>query len=147
MKKIWKVVLVFASVLVFAGLGAVGPAHAQESPALGSGPLHDYMMAASAEALDLTLAALEARLASGETLYEIALDQGISADRVAEVLRAARANAIDAALADGVIDQRTADWMKSHGFGRGGYGLGPGNGPCHGTGTRVGPGMMRGGRW
>jgi hypothetical protein len=158
MKRTWIIVLVVVGVLALAGLGAVGIARAQESLLFrsaqqimtwndGEGPLHDYMMAAFAEALGLTPDALEARLESGESMYEIALAQGIAADKIAEVLQAARVKAIDAALADGAIDQQTADWMKSRGFGRAHDGAGPGAGYCDGRGRQYGPGMMRGGRW
>lgn len=128
------------------GFGGRGPA----APA-GDGPMHNYMVQAYADALNLTPAALGARLDAGETAYQVALLQGIAADRIPSLLADARSKALDAAVADGVITSEQADWMKSRGFGRGGYGngygMGAGMGPCNGTGQPIGPGMGRGGRW
>ncbi len=158
MRKIWIVVGVVLAVLVFAGMGMVAIAQAQDGQPYwpgghmmtredGEGPMHDYMIAALSEALNLTPARLEARLASGETAYEIALAQGIPADQAPEILQAAHLRAIESALADGVIDQQAADWMKAHGLGRGSRsGAGPGHGSCSGIGQRNGTGMMRGSR-
>lgn len=106
----------------------------------GEGPLHVYMIQALAEALGLDAAKLETRLEGGETAYQIALAQGIAAEEIPALLSAARAKALDAAVAAGVISQEQADWMKSRGFGRGGMGTGT----CDGSGTT----RMHGGwRW
>jgi hypothetical protein len=104
------------------------------------GPLHDYMVNAMAEALGISASDFEARQDAGKTAYQIALDLGISADQIPSLLSNARAKALDAAAADGVITQQQADWMKTRGAG-----MGQGN--CNGTGQPVGPGMGRGGRW
>ena len=104
------------------------------------GPLHDYMVNAMAEALGISSADFEARQDAGKTAYQIALDLGISADKIPSLLSTARAKALDAATADGVITQQQADWMKSRGAG-----MGQGN--CNGTRQPVGTGMGRGGRW
>jgi hypothetical protein len=106
----------------------------------GEGPLHDFMVKALAEALGLSTDQLETRLDGGETAYQIALAQGISADEIPALLSTARAKALDSAVAAGVISQQQADWMKSRGFGRGGMGTGA----CAGTGNS----QMHGGwRW
>jgi hypothetical protein len=110
------------------------------------GPLHDYMVNAMAAALGITPTDFEARQAAGKTAYQIALDLGISADKIPALLAGARAKALDAAATAGVITQQQATWMKSRGAG-----MGIGN--CTGTGQRIGGGMMgggmmgRGGRW
>jgi hypothetical protein len=105
------------------------------------GPLHDYMINAMAAALGISASDFEARLATGKTAYQIALDLGISADKIPALLAGARAKALDAAAAAGVITQQQATWMKSRGAG-----MGMGN--CTGTGQRMGGGMMgRSGRW
>jgi hypothetical protein len=113
------------------------------------GPLHEYMLAAMANALGIPAADLETRLASGETFYQIALAQGIAVEDIPALMQTARNQALAAALADGVITQAQADWMQAHAFGRGGYGqgMGAGQGACGGTGIPVGTGMQRGGRW
>ena len=106
-----------------------------------AGLLHEYMVEALAEALGLTVDQLEARLEGGETAYQIALAQGIAAEDIPALLSAARAKALDAAVAAGEITQEQADWMKFRGFGRKG---GMGTGACDGTGIS----QMHGGwRW
>jgi hypothetical protein len=146
-------------VLAVAALAALstGVAYAQgfgggQSPITnGEGPLHDYMIKAYAEALSLTPDALEARIDKGETVYQIALAQGIAADQIPTVLAAARAKALDAAVSAGVISADQAAWMKSR--------MGQGFGNCDGAGrlggggmrgrgaSGYGSGMMRGGGW
>ncbi len=44
------------------------------------GILHDYLIAAYAEALNIPVADLEARLDSGETMSQIAISTGITLD-------------------------------------------------------------------
>jgi hypothetical protein len=142
-----KSILIVVLALVALSVVGVGVAAAQgftgRGPMMtnGEGPLHDYIVKAYADALKLTPDALEARLAKGETAYQVALSQGIAAAQIPTLLRDARVKALDAALAAGVITADQATWMKSRGFGQGGYGMGLG------TGQPMGAGMMHGGRW
>ena len=159
--------------LVVLALGAVGVGvvaaqsgqqpYGQRGTVDGVGPMHDYMEQAMADAVGLSLDEFEARHDAGETFYQIALAQGFSAEEIPALMQDARAKALDAAVAAGVITQDQADWMGSRGFGRGGmmggygsYGTGECpmfNGdevPSGQPGTGFGPGMMgggRGGRW
>src|SRR5512142_3325366 len=80
------------------------------------GPLHDYMVNAMAAALGITPADFESRRDAGKTAYQIALDLGISADKIPVLLADARAKAFDAAVAAGVLTQQQATWMKSRGM-------------------------------
>lgn len=155
MKKKMIVALVAALAI---GLIAAGAAFAQgnEPPAQlfglgqmtrgdGTGTLHDYMQAAFAAELDLTVDELNARLDAGETMLDM-----IGADNFSTVMADARSAALDAALADGVITQEQSEWMKTRGAGRGGDGLG--TGVCDGSGSQGGAGMQGqggrgGGRW
>jgi len=100
----------------------------------GDGLLHDYMIAAFAEKLGVSVDDLEARLASGDRLVDIALDQGLTIDAFRTLMTEARADAVAQAVADGVITQEQADWMTSHAGGamrggRGGFGGYAGNCP------------------
>jgi hypothetical protein len=95
------------------------------------GPMHDYMVKALAEAIGMDSANLESYLAEGETMYQIALAQGIPAEKIPTLLATAHSKALDLAAAAGVISQEQADWMKTRGFGRMG---GLGNAACDGTG-------------
>ncbi len=134
---------IVAIVLVVAALAAftTGVAFAQAPQPMngavrgtGDGPLHDYMVTAVAQALGITPADLEARLASGQTAYQVGLDLGISADKIPALLSGARAQALEAAVAAGVITQQQADRMKTRGTQ-----MGMGN--CSGAGQRTGQGM------
>ncbi len=82
------------------------------------GILHDYMIAAYAEALNIPVADLEARLENGETMSQIALSTGMTLDEFRTLMVDVRTQAIDQALADGVLTQAQADWLKLHGAGQ-----------------------------
>lgn len=163
-----KTMIVLGVIAVLAlSLGAAGMAYAQTvtppQPGLGgrgpmigtgqTGPLHTYMVNAMAESLGLSVKDLESRLTAGETFYQIALSQGIAADKIPSLMQEVRTKAVEQALADKVITQEQADWMLQHLGGARGRGLGfgpgyaPGQGPCSGTGVPVGQGMHRGSRW
>jgi len=163
-----KTLLIVALVILALGALGVGVVVAQggQPPVSGygqgmmwdrdEGPLHDYMIKAMAEAVGLSETEFESRHDASETFYQIALAEGFTADEIPALMQDARAKALDAAAADGVISQEQSDWMNSRGFGRGdmmgGFGRygGYGNGECpmyedgQGTGAGFGPGMMRG---
>ncbi|NOH02137.1 MAG: hypothetical protein HND47_09355 [Chloroflexi bacterium] len=148
-----KVLLIVA--LVLAALAAVGAgvAYAQDdTPPYGGGrgmmnggygPMHTFMVTEFARALDLNVDDVNNRLAAGETMYDIALSEGITAEEFPALMTEVRAKALDAAVEAGVITQEQADWMKSHPVGNCG-GMGYGRGGNRGG---YGPGMMGGWRW
>jgi hypothetical protein len=158
-----KTILIVALVVLALGALGVGVAFAQggQPPAgslvgpmmqNGGGYLHTYMVAAVADKLGLTVDEVNTRIAAGETMYDIAIAEGITAEDFPTFMTDVRAAALDAAVKDGVITQEQADWMKSRGFGRGGMMGGQGfTGTCpmYGSGqsSQFGPGMMRGWRW
>ena len=108
------------------------------------GIMHDTMIAEVAKALGMTVDDLEARLADGESVWQVARDKGLSDQEISDIMLAARDSALDKAVADGLLTQEQADWMKEHmqqrGFGGG----------CHGA-NRFGRGSAFGGtgmmRW
>ena len=122
----------------------------------GYGWMHDYVEQALAGKLNLTEEQVEDALASGKTMYQIALDNGIAeADLPAFMIDVHQA-AFDQAVADGAVTQEQADWMleRMQGMYANGYGTGNcpmgGARPQDGTGFRGGfgtGGMMGGGRW
>jgi len=116
------------------GFGRGGMMNGQE------GPMHEYMVQAMADAVGVSATEFESRREAGETAYEIALAEGIAADKIPALLSDARIKALDAAAAAGVITQTQADWMKSRGVGMMGLG------GCTGAGESFGPGMMGRGR-
>ncbi len=140
MNKFVKTILLVAVAVL--AIGTTGVAYAQTSSPItgigatamgGRGPrggsgagngiasdgiLHDYMIAAYAEALDIPVADLETRLDNGETMSQIALSTGMTLDEFRTLMVDVRTQAIDQALADGVLTQAQADWLKLHGDGR-----------------------------
>jgi hypothetical protein len=150
-KTILIVGLVVAALAVF-GVGAAfaqGPAPYGGNGAMiqnGGGYLHTYMVTIFAEKLGLKVDDVNTRITAGETMYDIAIADGIQAEDFPALMVDVRTAALDAAVQEGVITQTQADWMKSRGYGQGGYGIGTGTGPMNNeTGFGRGGGMMRGG--
>ena len=158
MKKFTVTIMVIAVVVL--ALGAAGVAYAQSSSqgsgtgsgsrwmggrgsgggmgagsmGTGDGILHDYMIAAFAENLNIPVADLEARLDQGETMAQIAVSTGLTVDEFRTLMVDARIQAIDQAVADGTLTQEQADWMKQRGVGQlAGGQMGNGRG-MHGAG-------------
>jgi len=105
-------------------------------PAGEEGPLHEYLLPALAEAFNLTPEELEARHEAGDTLWELAESQGFTAEQFKELVLQTRSEALNQAVADGVITQDQADWMLSR-MSRGwSAGYGPGSGLCDGSGPQ-----------
>jgi len=86
--------------------------------ATGEGILHEAMLAVFSEKLGFSVADLEARLANGETMAQIALSTGLTFDEFRTLMVEARSQAIDQAVADGTLTQAQADWMKTRGGGQ-----------------------------
>ncbi len=166
MKKILIIgTLVIAAVLAF---GAIGVAYAQTATPnqtgtglmaggrggmrgqAGDSLLQDYMLAGFATAFDMQVADLQVRIEAGDTMYDVALELGYTQETFSELMVTVRTDAINQALADGVITQEQADWMLSRLSQRaaGGFGTGVCTGDCQ-SGTRMGRsggmGMSRGG--
>jgi hypothetical protein len=112
------------------------------------GLMHETMIAVFAEALGLTPAELESRLDAGETMWQIATDQGLSSEEFTALMLDVRTNALDQAVADSLITQEQADWMLSrwNNMHSGSSGVGVGTGPCQGGTARGGMGGRGGGR-
>jgi len=105
----------------------------------GDGILHDAMIATYAEKLGISVDDLNARLAKGETMAQIAASKGLTADQFTTLMKDARNQAIDAAVKAGTLTQAQADWMKTRG-GMMGANNGAGRGAGMGRGMR-GAGM------
>lgn len=87
-------------------------------------PLHDEMLNAFADALDLTRADVDAQLAKGETMYSLALAHGVEAADFQTFMTGVRTTAIEQAVTNGDLTREQADWMLAHpmGGGRGRHG-------------------------
>jgi hypothetical protein len=92
------------------------------------GPLHEYMYNAFAQALGLTPEELETRRLAGDTLWDIAQEQGMTAEQFQELMTTARTNAVNQAVADGVITQEQGNFMLERMETMMGNGVGPGSG-------------------
>jgi hypothetical protein len=145
-----KTILIVALVVLALGVFGVGAAFAQDgtppfnghSPMMqngGTGPLHTFMTIEFAKQLDLNVNDVNTRLAAGETMYDIALSAGVTAEEFPAVMTEVRSKALDAAVKANVITQEQADWMKTRGGGMG-------NGNCDGTGPQGGQYGPQGGR-
>lgn len=88
------------------------------------GILHKGMIEVYAAEFGLSVDDLNAKLASGETLADIAFAAGLTADEFSALKVEARTAAVDQAVVDGTLTQEQADWMKSRSGGamRGGFG-------------------------
>jgi len=149
MKRTILITALVIAVLAVLAIG-VGVVFAQNTPAVnmrhtsmmngsmpnGEGPLHIFMVTEFAKQLDLNVNDVNTRLAAGESMYDIALSAGVTAEEFPAVMTEVRAAALDAAVAANVITQEQADWMKTRGSGQGG--MMNGDGTCDGTGQQHG---------
>ncbi|MGB8982739.1 MAG: hypothetical protein WCC12_12755 [Anaerolineales bacterium] len=152
-----KTLLIVALLVVALGALGVGVAFAQggQPPAgqAGYGWMHDYVEQSLAAKLGLTEKQVEDQLAAGKTMYQIALDDGITQDDLATFMNDVHKDAFAKAVKDGVITQERADWMLQrmqnmyqNGYGAGNCPMHNGQGGQAGRGAGYGPGMMGGGR-
>lgn len=154
MKKTILIAGVVVMALTVLGVGvafAQGPApYAGNGPMLqnGGGWMHEYVEQAFAAKLGLTEELVEDELAAGKPMYQIALDNGIDQDALADFLNDVHQDAFAAAVKDGVVTQEQADFMlqrmQSRGFGTGNCPMHNGQGGPVNRGGGYGPGMMNG---
>jgi len=97
----------------------------------GEGIMHDYVISAFANAVGLTVDEVNTRLSSGETLQQIAKDQGFTGDKLTQLAKDVRQAALSQAVKDEVITQAQADRMlqRMNNFTGPGFGFGFGNCP------------------
>jgi hypothetical protein len=78
------------------------------------GKLHDYILQALAQSLNLSQDELQTKLAGGQGLVAIAEQQGVSKEELPSVLKEAWSNALLTAVDAGDLTQAQADWMREH---------------------------------
>jgi hypothetical protein len=78
------------------------------------GPMHGSMVAALAEALAISSDEIEARHDAGETMWEIAESEGLSAEEIQKVMSSTHDNALEDAVANGLMNEEQAEWMDDH---------------------------------
>ena len=81
------------------------------------GLIHDEMISVFGEKLGISVEDLNTRLAAGETMAQIAVSKGISAEQFPAWMADVRTKALDAAVKNGTLTQAQADWMKQRGAG------------------------------
>lgn len=153
-----KTLLISAIVVLALGALGVGIAFAQSGrPPYGSmmggygyGRMHEYVEKTLVAKLGLTEEQVEEAFAAGKPMYQIALDNGIAQDELADFMKGVHQDAIAQAVKDGAITQEQADWMfqrmqnmyqNSYGFGN--CPMYNGQGAPFNRGQGPGPGMMR----
>jgi hypothetical protein len=93
--------------------------------------MQTYYQTAVAEQLGMTASDLQTKQQAGTSLLTIAAEKDLSVKEYNTMLETARTNAVDKALADGVISQNQADQMKSATDNNGWFGKGMGFGWCY----------------
>ncbi len=116
MKKIILVAAVVVVALAALGAGAVyaqggQPPFGGNMMGGGRGWMHDYVEQALAAKLGITEQAVEDALASGKSMYQIALDAGTAEADIPALMNEVHKAAFDKAVADGVMTQAQADSM------------------------------------
>jgi hypothetical protein len=123
------------------GYGRGGMVGSSANVAAGEGILHDGMIAVYAEKLGVSVADLNARLANGETISQIAAEKGLTAEQFTALMSEARSQAVDQAVKAGTLTQEQGDWLKTRGAGMMGTGQrGTGRGGVRGNGAGFGTG-------
>lgn len=78
------------------------------------GPMHETMVKAFAEALNLSPEEIEARHDAGETLWDIAVSEGLSPEDIQELMSASHDAALQEAVKAGWLTPEQAEWMDGH---------------------------------
>ena len=77
-------------------------------------PMHETMIAAFANDLGLTAEEIEAAIAEGKTVYDLAAENGVTEESFYSIMLAARQTGFDAGVAQGLFSQERADWMSQN---------------------------------
>ena len=113
-----KTLLIVGLLVLALGILGVGVAFAQggQLPMMqgGYGWMHDYVEQALAAKLGLTEKQVEEQLAAGKPMYQIALDNGVKQEDLANFMNEVHQEAFARAVEAGVITQERADWMLQH---------------------------------
>lgn len=99
------------------GMNGAGLMSSNGVTAVGEEILHDAMIEVYAEELGISVDDLNARLDAGETLAQIAYAQGLTTDEFTALMAEARSQAIEQAVASGMLTQVQANWMQQRSTG------------------------------
>ena len=123
MKKTLFATLIVALLAVAVVIPVAAQAPAPQAPGFGpegigynadgdTYPMHETMMAAFAAELGLTVEEIEAAIAEGKTMYDLAAENGITEESFYSIMLAARQAGFDEGAAQGLFSQERADWMS-----------------------------------
>jgi len=94
----------------------------QNRDSMEDGLLHEAMIAAFSEKLDIPVVDLEARIADGETLADIALSTGMTLEDFRTLLSEIRTTVHDQAVEEGLLPGSQFGWTNERPKGNTGYG-------------------------
>ena len=100
--------------------------------------LSNYMPTAMADVLGLSVDEVNARLASGETFYTIALSLGYTTDQLPALMTSVRDKAIELATAAGAISVDQSSFLLGNQYGGNARGNGAGTASMYSTGNGIG---------
>ena len=100
--------------------------------------LSDYMPAAIADVLGLSVEDVNARLASGETFYTIALSMGYTSDQLPALMTSVREEAIALATSAGLISTDQSSFLLGNQYGGNARGNGAGTTSMNSNGDGAG---------
>lgn len=78
------------------------------------GPMHEAMVAVLAEALDLEPGVIEERHEAGESIWDIAAEEGMSDEEIRTLMESVHDSALEEAIAGGQLTPEQAEWMEEH---------------------------------
>ncbi len=78
------------------------------------GPMHESMIDSLAETLALTPQEIEARHDAGESIWEIAVAEGLSDEEIKELMFSSHNAALEDAEVNGWLTPEQTDWMDEH---------------------------------
>jgi len=106
--------------------------------------LSNYMPAAMADVFGLSVEDVNAKLASGETFYSIALSLGYTSDQLPALMTSVREKAIELASAAGAISTDQSNFLLGNQYGGNTRGNGAGAANMYSTGDGTGTGICDG---
>ena len=75
-------------------------------------PVHSAMVAALAEKLGVSTDELNAALAEGKTMWQVAEERGLSTDEITILMQEAHTAALEQAVSEGYLTSDQAEWMN-----------------------------------
>lgn len=78
------------------------------------GPMHETIIDALAEELNLSPREIETRHDDGDSMWEIARGEGLSDEEILQLMSSAHDTALENSVDEGWLTPEQADWMNEH---------------------------------